>query len=376
MKKSLLLVINEDRFFLSHRTRLAEKAMENGWEVTLVTKDTGRRQEIEAKGFKYIELPINPTGMKLKDEIKTFRFLFKLFKNNKESIIHLVGLKNMLWGGLASKLVNSKGVLYAVSGLGTLFGEERNRNLAFLIQKFLRFSMNRNNTAVIFQNRDDQQLFTHNVLTGKTLVYFTKGSGVDLNQYSNANRISHSPLRIIFTARMIREKGVEDLVKAAEILRARYFGKIEFWLCGDISDNPNAITLEELGTMIDGEYIKWFGFRRDIPGLLRQCDIMCFPSYYREGVPRSLLEASAVGLPIVTTDSVGCRDTVEHGKNGFLVSPHSPEELASALENLILDENLRNTMGEYSRHKALREYDVEDVASIHFDIYQRLNQEL
>lgn len=372
--KSVFLVINEDRFFLSHRTRIARLAKENGWDVTIVAKDTGKRKEIEDFGFKYIELPINPTGMNVKEELKTFRFLYHLFRKNPESIVHLVGLKNMLWGGMAARFAKSKGVLFAVSGLGTLFGEEQSYMLSKAIQKCLKIGMHKKNVAVIFQNHDDEKLFKDNGITGDSFLFFIKGSGVDLNEYcpsdSNEDEI---PLKIIFTARMLREKGVEDLVAAAEILRDKYQGKIEFWLCGDLSENPNALSREEMEKLCDGKYIKWLGHRSDIPELLKKSAIMCFPSYYREGVPKSLIEASSAGLPIVTTDSVGCRDTVENGRNGFTVNIHSPREIARALTKLIEDPKRRKKMGSRSRLIAEKDYDVEAVAATHLDIYNLLN---
>ena len=173
---------------------------------------------------------------------------------------------------------------------------------------------------------------------------------------------------------MLREKGVEDLVKAAEILRPEYEGKIEFLLCGDLSHNPCAMTREEILNLVDGKYIKWLGHRSDVVELLTQSDIMCLPSYYREGVPRSLIEASAIGRPIVTTDSVGCRDTVVDGVNGYLVPVHSPEKIAEALKKLIDNPELRKKMGEESRKIAEREYDVNAVAATHLDIYESLNR--
>lgn len=371
MEKRLLLIINEDRFFLSHRVPIAEIARDNGWNVTLVTKNTGRRGEIERMGFPYIELPINPTGMNPKDELKLLNFFIHLFKDNKDAVIHLVGLKNMMWGGLAARLVKTKGVLFAVSGLGTLFGEEKNELLSLAIQKVLKIGMHRKNGGVIFQNDDDKNLFIQNEIIGKCKCYFIKGSGVDLNKFHKKEKTSN-PLKIIFTARMLREKGVEDLIAAAEILRGKYEDEIEFILCGDLSDNPRALKREDIENFTDGKYIKWLGHCDNIPELLSEADIMCFPSYYREGVPKSLLEASAASLPIVTTDSVGCRDTVEEGKNGFKVPTHSPKDLAKALELLILNKDLREKMGTYSRKKAETEYDVKSVADKHLEIYEAL----
>ncbi|MDE5712102.1 MAG: glycosyltransferase family 1 protein, partial [Muribaculaceae bacterium] len=182
--KELLLVINEDRFFLSHRVRIAENAAKNGWDVTLVTKDTGLRNRIEEMGFNYIELPINPTGMKPRDELKTLRFLHRLYRNHPDAIIHHVGLKNMLWGGIASRLTKTKGVLYAVSGLGTLFGENNMGVVSKMILRILKFSMSKKNVAIIFQNHDDEKLFLDKKLKDKNKINYIKGSGVDLNEYS------------------------------------------------------------------------------------------------------------------------------------------------------------------------------------------------
>lgn len=228
----------------------------------------------------------------------------------------------MLWGGLASRLTKTRGVVYAVSGLGTLFGEDNIGKVAKVIQKFLKFSMKKRNISVIFQNHDDERLFLESGIVDKSKICFIKGSGVDLSEYNFSEVPLETPLVVIFTARMLREKGVPDLVAAAELLRGEFEGKVEFWLCGGLSSNPSAMKEEEINGMIDGKYIKWLGHRCDISDLLRKSSIMCFPSYYREGVPKSLIEASAVGRPIVTTDSVGCRDTVEDGVNGFIVPTH------------------------------------------------------
>ena len=367
-----MLVINEDRFFLSHRTRIAVNAARHGWRVTLVTKDTGLRGEIENMGFDYIELPINPTGMNIKDEFKTFRFLFNLYRKHPDAIIHLVGLKNMLWGGMASRLTDTRGVVYAVSGLGTLFGENHRGKISLFIQKMLMFAMKKDNIMAIFQNHDDEDLFITNRLIVPQKTCYIKGSGVDMVEYAYTPMPSSYPLIIIFTARMLREKGVIDLVEAAELLRSDYEGKIEFWLCGGLSNNPSGVKEDEIKSMIDGSYIKWLGHRDDIKELLQQSSIMCFPSYYREGVPKSLIEASAIGRPIITTDSVGCRDTVSDGKNGIIVPPHSPRQLAQALKLLIDNPDLRESMGVVSRSIAERDYDVNDVASRHLEIYEKL----
>lgn len=373
MNKSLIIIVNEDSFFLSHRLRIAELAKEKGWNVSIAGKDTGRKNIIEEKGFKFISMPINPIGMNLKEEMKLLRFLLRLFKNNQESVIHLVGLKNMLWGGIASKLVKKDRIVFAVSGLGTLFGEKKSNFITKNILKLLKVGVRGNKRAIVFQNHEDEALFKENRVSEGIPVFYLKGSGISLFKYSrNPYKKEGEPLKIIFTGRMLKEKGVEDLIRAAELLRSKYEGRIEFLLCGGVTNNKDSFTIKELQELSDGRYIKWLGFREDIPQLLADADIMCYPSYYREGVPKSLLEASAASLPIVTTDSVGCRDTVEDQINGFIVPAHSYQKFAEALEKLIEDEDLRIRMGTNSRKKAEKEYDVEKVANTHLEIYEML----
>lgn len=179
-------------------------------------------------------------------------------------------------------------------------------------------------------------------------------------------------IHVIFTARMVREKGTLILIDAAEELRKDYADKVDFWLCGGLSDNPNALTEEDLRSRCDDSYIKWLGFRKDVKELLRQASIVAFPSYYREGVPKSLIEACAIGRPIVTTNSIGCKDTVEDGVNGFLIPIKDSHALADKLRILIDNPELRRNMGKSSRHKAEREFSLDDVIKKHLEVYQSL----
>ncbi len=179
-------------------------------------------------------------------------------------------------------------------------------------------------------------------------------------------------LHIIFTARMVREKGTLVLADAAELLRDDYHDKIDFWLCGRLSTTPNSLTEIELRSRCDGSYIQWLGFRTDIIDLLRRASIVAFPSWYREGVPRSLIEACAIGRPIVTTDSIGCRDTVVDGFNGYLVPVRDSVALADKLRILIDNPDMRRQMGANSRIIAERDFSIETVVNKHLEIYRRL----
>lgn len=365
----LLMIVNEDRFFLSHRKEIALAAQRAGWDVTVVCKDTGRWNELRALGLKALELPINPTGMNLRQELKTWWFLYNLYRKNRDAIVHHVGLKNILWGGLAAKLARVRGVVNAVSGLGAIFSGDKMGMTAKGILAMMQFSNKRKRVKVIFQNDEDRNLFMHHGVIEDSQVEFIKGSGVDLNDFRYVPEPDSETLKVVFTARMVKEKGVMELIEAAENLRHDYQGKVEFWLCGRLAVNADAVPKEEFDARCDGKYIKWLDFQKDIKSILEQCHIMAFPSYYREGVPKSLIDACAIGRPIVTTNSIGCKDVVDDGVNGFLVPVKDSETLAQKLRILIEDKELRVRMGKAAREKAEREFSIENVIKKHLEIY-------
>lgn len=370
----LLMIVNEDRFFLSHRKEIALAAQAQGWDVTVVCKDTGRWHEVEDLGLKVLDLPVNPTGMNPLQEFKTWRYLHQLYRKNRDAVVHHVGLKNILWGGLAAKLAQVYGVVNAVSGLGTLFSGDKLSVTTKGILAIMRFSNKRERVKVIFQNQEDKSLFLGHGIVAESQIEFIKGSGVDLNNFNYVPEPESGALKVVFTARMVKEKGIIELIEAAERLRKDYEGKVEFWLCGRLAANADAISREELESRCDGKYIKWLDFQKDIKSILEQSHIMAFPSYYREGVPKSLIDACAIGRPIVTTNSIGCKDVVDDGINGFLVPVRDSETLAQKLRILIEDKDLRIRMGKASREKAEREFDLKKVIERHMEIYDKIRQ--
>lgn len=371
----LFIIINEDRFFLSHRLPLAKAALIEGYDVTLVGKNTGRKQECidvcSALGkFHYVDFPVNPTGMNPMQELKTLGWLLKLFSKERPDVVHLVGLKCMLWGGLAGRLAKVPVVINAVSGLGVMFSAPKLGIVARVMLGIQRFSNAGKGVYHIFQNNDDKALFLQHKVVKEEQCRFVKGSGVDLKEFDYTPEPDGKKVNVIFTARMVKEKGVCDLVEAAEMLRAEYEGNVEFWLCGGLSANPKALKEHELKEMCDGKYIQWLGFRSDVNDLLKKSHIVAFPSYYREGVPKSLIEASAIGRPIITCNSVGCKDVVEDAENGYLIEPRDVDTLAARLKRLIDNKALRIEMGKKSREFAIRDFAIEKVVDLHMKLYK------
>lgn len=371
MNKTLFLVVNVDWFFLSHRKDIALSAQKAGWNVTVVTADTGKIKDIEKVGLKAINMPMSKSGMNIFEELKTFFFLLRIFKKNKPDIIHCVGAKPNLYGPLAAKIAKIKGVVIAVSGRG-VYVDDTKSLLAKIIQRIMRFSMNRENALAIFQNHDDEKIHIERGIVKACQSRFIKGSGVNLEEYAYTPEPIEGKIKIILTARMLPEKGVFVLTEAAELLRDNYYNQIEFWLVGGLDDRPGAITEDQLNKVCDGKYIRWLGYRTDVNELLQQSHIVAFPSYYLEGLPKSLIEATAIGRPIITTNSVGCKDTVVDGINGFIIPPKEVQPLADKLEELINDKELRTKMGLASRKKAEKEFSIDMVIKKHLDIYNEL----
>lgn len=375
MKDKLFVVVNVDWFFLSHRKDVALAAKEAGWNVTIVTADTGKLKNIEVLGLKTINLPMSRSGMNIIEELKTLLFLYKLYRREKPNVVHHVGMKTILWGTLAAKFSRVHGVVNAISGLGGFFAEDNNGLLSRVMPRVLRFSHNRKNLLCIFQNDDDWGLYVKHGIIKHEQGRFIKGSGVDLNQFCYTPEPKAGKIKIMLTARMIVEKGVFLLTEAAERLRKKYESIAEFLLVGGLDDHPGAITKEQLDAACDGNYIKWLGYRTDVKELLKECHIMAFPSYYMEGLPKSLIEANAIGRPIITSNSVGCKETVIDGYNGFLIEPKDVDSLTEKLDLLISDKNLRSEMGKNARKYAEEYFSIEIVKERHLAIYEELINE-
>lgn len=371
-KNKLFIVVNVDWFFLSHRLPVALAAKKAGWDVTIITANTGKLKDIESKGLKVINLPMSRSGMNIIEELNTLNFLYKLYKRERPDVVHHVGMKTILWGTLAAKFSKVNGVVNAISGLGGFFADENKSFLSKIMPKVLRFSHNRKNILCIFQNDDDWNLYVKHGIIKHEQGRFIKGSGVDLHQFAYTPEYEGDTINVILTARMIVEKGIYLLTEAAERLRSKYEGKVQFWLVGMIDDHPGAPTKEELESHCDGLYIQWLGYRTDVKELLKKSHIMAFPSYYMEGLPKSLIEADAIGRPIITSNSVGCKETVIDGYNGFLIQPKDVNALTEKLDLLLSDKELRQKMGKNAREYAEKYFDIEVVKTRHLSIYNEL----
>lgn len=371
--KRLLIVVNVDWFFLSHRLPIAEKAIQEGWDVTVLSQDTGKAKDITKKGVHFYNVSFSRSGTNLLNEFKTVFTLYRLYKKLKPDVVHQVTLKPVIYGSLVSKLLKIKGTVNAISGLGYNFTEGRRGVVQKIMLRLMKFGFKQNNLAVIFQNDDDlNQINELSVLEEKNMVFLIKGSGVDLVKYEEEKFIEKEKIEVLFPARMLKDKGVEEFIGAAEMLKEKYKNKVKFILAGKIDiENKAGISEEYLKEKLEKGYLDWIGFQEDMIDVYKKSDIVVLPSY-REGMPKALIEASAIGRPIVTTNAIGCKECVDEGVNGYKVPVKSVKELSLAIEKLVQSSDLRKEMGRHSRLKAEKEFSLTGVVSKHIEIYTEL----
>lgn len=370
------MIVNDPAFFLSHRLAIAEGARKAGYNVHIASMIGEAVEIIEQRGFVHHALPLSRSGSNPLRELVSLFFIWRLLWRIKPSILHLVTIKPVIYGGIAARLAPVGGVVAAVSGLGFVFLLRGFK--AFLLRKVISFfywlSLGKKNLRVIFQNADDRDLLVGLGVLDPDKTELIRGSGVDLSLYTFRPEPQTLPPKICLAARLLRDKGVLEFIEAVKILHARGV-KARFQLIGAVDHgNPATISDAELDACRDEGLIEVMGYRKDIAALFADAHVVALPSY-REGLPKVLVEAAACGRAVVTTDVPGCRDAIEPGVTGLLVPVRDAIALADGLQLLIEDVSMRQRMGAAGRVLAESEFDVEKIVKQHLDIYYKLTRE-
>ena len=311
---------------------------------------------------------INP----IKD-LQSFYYIWNFFRKERPDIVHLVTIKPYLYGGIVARLTGVPCLVSAVSGLGSLFISEnlKTRFLRLLLYPLFKIAFNHVNQKIIFQNSEDLKVFEEWGVLNLLKVKIIKGSGVKLENFNFFNNEPAGMPIICFAARLIKEKGVNEFVNAAKILKERNI-KARFLLAGDLDlNNPSGISQNDLNKIKNEGNVEVLGYYKNIEKLYNASHIICLPSY-REGFPKGLVEAAAAGRAVVTTDVPGCRDAIIPNKTGLLVPVKNSTKLADTLNWLIEHPKERSMMGKAGRNLAEKEFAIEKIVQCHLDIYQEL----
>jgi glycosyltransferase involved in cell wall biosynthesis len=355
-KPKLIMVLTEDWFFCSHFLERTAAAREAGYEVIVLANDNGKSAPIRAAGLQFVPIPLKRRGLNPLSEIKTLRAILAIYRRVRPDLTHHIGLKPVLLGALAARLAGIRAMVNAPIGMGFVFTSKSlmSQLLRPVVWLALRLFLNPRGSKVIFENSDDLNSLVEDRAVRAGDAVLIRGSGINVADYA-PGAPSESPPVVSLVSRMLWDKGVGEFVEAARKLRNENV-PARFWLVGAADpQNPAAISERQLSEWRDEGTVEWLGHRDDIPAILAQSQIACLPSY-REGLPRSLLEAMAAGLPIVSTDVPGCREAVQNGENGLLVPARDSAALAAALRALIDDPALRKRFGAAGRARAEREF--------------------
>ena len=359
--------MTEDWYFCLHWLRIAEAAKSVGFDVAVVTRVREHGDVIRKAGLTLIPFEISRQGMNPFRELATITRLVALYRRQLPNIVHNVAMKPTLYGSLAARLAGIRGVVNTLAGLGWLFtspifiARSLKKLIVFIFSHYFVHSI------IVLQNNDDAAFMKS---LGLNFVKVVRGAGVDLKKFFPAEENTGTPL-VILPARMLWDKGIKEFVEAARILIARSISARFVLVGGTDTGNPAAVDTEQLEKWRVEGIVEWWGQMTDMPVVYKQAHIVCLPSY-REGLPTVLIEAAACNRPIVTTDTVGCREVVRHGENGFLVPLRSTTELADALQLLIENPQLRRTMGKRGRDIAVQEFALEIVVAQTMAVYEEI----
>jgi len=373
----VIFVVTEDWYFCSHRLPIARAARDAGCEVIVATRVKRHGEAIKKEGFRLVPISLRRRSKHPWKEAKALWELICLYRREQPDLVHHVALKPSLYGSLAAKLTGSPPIVNALMGLGYVYSSTDLKArlfrplLTFLLSVLL--TANPNRSRIIVQNPDDRRTIIKLGIGKPDTTVLIRGSGVDLKQFCPSQEPEQKdPIVVTLVSRMLWDKGIGELVEASRLLRDRG-RKIKIILVGSPdSGNPGSIRKEQLREWQRERLAEWRAHQEDISAVWEQSHIAVLPSYYGEGLPKSLLEAAACARPIIASDMPGCTEIVKHEVNGLLVPPRSPERLADAIVRLADDAQLRRKMGLAGRAIVESEFSDQDVVRQTMTVYSGL----
>ncbi|HLK58418.1 MAG TPA: glycosyltransferase family 4 protein [Chthonomonadaceae bacterium] len=376
---SKVLVVSRCAWSLTNYRRGHMNALrDNGDTVIAAGAADGYVSKLEAMGIPFVNLPIPYKSINPLADLRLLAAFYRFYRRERPDVVHHFTIKPVIYGSIAARLAGVPQIINTVTGLGFVFTDQAKPWLRRLVETQYRIALSGAHFT-FFQNEDDRSLFVQSRMVRGDKTGLLPGSGVDTTQFKpcwNTETIqaeTEAPIMFLMMSRLLKDKGVYDFVDAARMVR-REHPNAEFFLLGKRDEhNPAVVPKEDLDLWQSEGAVKWLGEVQDVRGILGKADVVVLPSYYREGTPRSLLEAAAMGKPIITTDNVGCREVVENGVNGLLVPIKNAPALADAMRCMIQDPERRLRMGIAGREKIVREFDEAIVIERVLDVYKNAN---
>lgn len=370
----VVLFANTDWYLYNFRRSLALALQEAGHELLLISPPGPYGEKLRDLGLRWEPLPMDRRSLNPLRELVLLNHLWWLFRRERPALVHGFTIKCAVYGSLAARLAGVPARVNAVAGMGYVFasGDLKARLLRPVVRALLRLALDGERARLILQNPDDVALFAQAGLVDAARVRLIPGSGVDCRRFTHATRaLAGSPLKVLLAARLLWDKGLAEYAQAARQLLGQ--GRaIRFLLAGTPDPgNPAAVPEASVQAWVNEGLLEWLGHVDDMPALLASVDLVVLPSY-REGLSKSLIEAAACGLPLVTTDVPGCREVVTDGVDGLLVPVRDAAALADAIARLQDDPALATRLGVAARARALAEFDERIVIARTLAVYGEL----
>jgi len=373
----VVLFANTDWYLYNFRLSLARKLRDEGFEVVLISPDGEYGPKLQALGFRWHAVPMARRSLNPLREAALLAWLARFLLRERPALVHGFTIKSAVYGSFASRIAGVPARVSAVAGMGYVFTSRdlKARTLKPLVTLAMRLALGGRGTALILQNSDDLEFFRRTRLVDQSVLRLIRSSGVSLSRFqmrAESPADERKPLRVLVAARLLWDKGIAEYIEAARALK-REGRSVEFLLAGLPDDgNPASVERAVVEGWVDEGLVRWLGHVDDMPKLLSEIDVMALPSY-REGLPKSLIEAAACGLPLVTTYAPGCREVVtKNGVDGLTVPVRDSAALANAIRLLDDDRALGRKLGVAARERVLQEFDERIVIDKTLSVYLEL----
>lgn len=363
--KKVMIVGGED---LSFRLPYMQQLKRKGFSVVAVGSQC--ESAFSSSGIPYVRYSLNRWVNPL-DDIKTIKKLRKIIKQHQPDVVHGFDTKPAVFSLCASIFLPIK-VGRTINGTGQIFSERSIKNkILQCIYWTLQSLFSWKASFTIFQNEQDKTMFESVLSVNNSNNYLIKGSGIDCKPLPVKDNYSSSPKQIILVSRMLKNKGVYEYMEAARRVKATH-ADCKFLLIGPLSSEGRfAVPKEDIDAY--SSVVDYLGASSEVKEIMFNSDLMVLPTTYREGVPRVLLEAGAIGLPLLTTNMPGCSDLVKHGENGWLIAPHSVDELEKAIVDFLDCDSIQlERMGKHNVSLIRENYSMDVVLAKNIDIYSSL----
>lgn len=362
----IAIVVNTAWNIVNFRLGLIKALLNAGHEVIAIAPADDYVAQIEAIGCRFIALKtLERKGTNPIKDMRLVHELYRIYKKESIDLALLYTIKPNIYGSFAASLAGVK-TICTVTGLGYSF---ISTGWVSRIAKSLYKRAFRRATIIAFQNNDDRQLFIDGGLANTHKTTLIKGSGIRTDYFSPMEKTrTDDEFIFLFVGRLLFDKGIQEFIDAAKSIRAHY-SKAQFWVVGAIDEgNPSCVSPEMVQSCVDAGIITYYGPSDQVREMMRECDVVVLPSY-REGLPRVMLEALSMAKPIITTDAPGCRETIIHGENGYMVPIRDWMALKTSMEKMLAHSNIELVeMGKKGRQMALEEFDEQAIIQRYFEI--------